>query len=95
MKYTSRALSIIIRSLVFHRPLMAFGLFGLFLSGICISAKIVSGHISEINVDVSLSSGLIILGAVSFMLGLLANVIFKRQMFYEKEMRHYIHNLDD
>ncbi len=95
MKYTSRALSIIIRSLVFHRPLMAFGLFGLFLSGIGISAKIVSGHISEINVDVSLSSGLIILGAVSFMLGLLANVIFKRQMFYEKEMRHYIHNLDD
>jgi len=94
-RYTFRALSIIIRSLVFHRPIMAFGLFGAFLAGVGIVAKLVTGYTDTINVHTTLSSGLILLGAVSFMMGLFASVVFKRQSFTEKELRHHIKKLND
>jgi glycosyltransferase involved in cell wall biosynthesis len=94
-RYTLRALSIIIRSLIFHRPIMAFGLFGAFLAGVGIGAKLVTGYTDIFNIHTTLSSGLILLGAVSFMMGLFASVIFKRQMFTEKEIRHYLKKIDD
>jgi glycosyltransferase involved in cell wall biosynthesis len=94
-RYTLRALSIILRSLVFHRPIMAFGLFGGFLSGLGILAKLLSGYTDMFNVHATLSSGLILLGAVSFMMGLFASVVFKRQMFTEKEFRHHLQRLND
>ena len=94
-KYTYRALSIILRSLVFHRPIMAFGLFGAFLAGVGILAKLVTGYTDTINVHNTLSSGLILLGAVSFMMGLFASIVFKRQMFTEKELRHHIKKLNE
>jgi len=36
---------------------------------------------------------LIILGVVSFMMGLFASVVFKRQTFTEQDIRHYIEKL--
>ena len=87
--YSSKALSTIIRSIFYHRPLMAFGLFGAFLCAGGIFAKIltISGALP---ISDSLENGLIILGIVSFMMGLLANIVFKRQSFTEKDIRHYI-----
>lgn len=87
--YSSKALSTIIRSIFYHRPLMAFGLFGAFLCVGGIFAKIltISGALP---ISDSLENGLIILGIVSFMMGLLANIVFKRQSFTEKDIRHYI-----
>jgi len=94
-RYTIKALSIIVRSLVFHRPIMAFGLFGAFLSGLGIMAKLITGLTDIINVNTTLSSGLILLGAVSFMMGLFASVVFNRQSFNEKELRLYKKKLDE
>lgn len=87
--YSSKVLSTIIRSIFYHRPLMAFGLFGAFLCAGGIFAKIltISGALP---ISDSLENGLIILGIVSFMMGLLANIVFKRQSFTEKDIRHYI-----
>ena len=93
-RYTCRSFSIILRSLVFHRPIMAFGLFGLFLSSVGVAAKLVSGHFPEImNVHTTLSSGLILLGAVAFMMGLFASIVFKRQSFTERDLRHHLKKL--
>ena len=39
--------------------------------------------------------GLIILGLVCFMLGILANIVFKRQSFVEKDLRHYKKEFND
>ena len=87
--YSSRALSIIIRTLVYHKPIFSFGLFGAVLIGGGILAKLLA--IAEILVvNPSLSTGFIILGAVSFMMGILASVVFKRQAFAEKDLRHYL-----
>lgn len=87
--YSSKALSTIIRSIFYHRPLMAFGLFGAFLcvGGIFAKLLTISGTLP---ISDSLENGLIILGIVSFMMGLLANIVFKRQAFTEKDIRHYI-----
>jgi len=93
-RYTTKALSIIIRSLIFHRPVMAFGLFGALLATLGILAKVLSGNTDYFNVDSSLSSGLILLGAVSFMMGLFGSVIFKRQIFYERDTRQRLTKLD-
>jgi len=41
---------------------------------------------------VSLSTGFIILGAVSFMMGMFASVVFRIQAFAEKDLRHYLDN---
>ncbi len=88
-QYSTKALSIIIKTLVYHRPIFAFGLFGFILIGGGIIAKLLT--ISQIfQVRASLSTGFIILGAVSFMLGILASVVFKRQAFAEKDLRYYI-----
>ena len=95
-RYTCNSLAIIIRSLVFHRPMMVFGLFGLFLSVIGITAKIIYGHFPHIaSVHPTLSSGLILLGAVSFMMGLFASIVFKRQVFAERDLRHHLQRLRD
>jgi len=75
--------------LVFHRPIFAFGLFGLLLIGGGILAKVLS-ILDIFVVRASLSTGFIILGAVSFMLGILASVVFARQAFAEKDLRHYV-----
>ena len=88
-QYSTKALSIIIKTLLYHRPIFAFGLFGFILIGGGIIAKLLT--ISQIfQVRASLSTGFIILGAVSFMLGILASVVFKRQAFAEKDLRYYI-----
>lgn len=94
--YGYRALSIIIKSLVYHRPILTFGIIGtvLIVGGILAKlitiTKIFGGGISS-----EFSSGIIILGAVSFMLGLFANVIFKRQAFTERNIRYYINEIKD
>jgi glycosyltransferase involved in cell wall biosynthesis len=92
--YSLKATSTIIRSLLFHRPILGFGLFGSFLFGLGILAKIftISGilHISN-----DLENALIILGIVSFMLGAFANIIFKRQSFTERDLRLHLRELDN
>jgi len=91
--YSTRAIAIITRTLVYHRPIVAFTIFGLILCGGGILAKLLT--IWEIfSINTSLSTGFIILGAVSFMMGILASVIFKRQAFVERDLRQYIDNSD-
>lgn len=94
--YGYRALSIILKSMVYHRPILTFGLLGILLLGGGIVAKIIT--ITKIfggGVSADLSSGIIILGIVSFMLGLFANVVFKRQAFTERNLRYYISDSKD
>jgi hypothetical protein len=43
-----------------------------------------------LGVSPGLSTGLIILGIVSFMMGLFAMVIFKRQQFTERDLQRYV-----
>jgi len=91
--YSIRALSIIIKTLTYHRPILSFGMFGAVLVGGGIIAKLLT--ISDIlGVSRDLSSGFIIMGVVSFMMGILANVIFKRQAFVEKDLRQYLNQAD-
>jgi len=91
-RYTVNSLSIIAKSLIYHRPMMAFGLFGIFLCGGGFVAKVLT-NAQIIYVTSGLSTGFVILGVVSFMLGTLASVIFRRQAFAEKDLRHYIKEL--
>ncbi len=87
--YSVNSLSIIVKSLVFHKPVLVFGLLGttLFFGGIL--AKVLT--INKIFlVSTGLSTGFIIFGIVSVMLGLFASMVFKRQAFSEKDLRHYI-----
>lgn len=93
-RYTVRSLSIISSTLVYHRPIMAFGLFGAFLSGIGIVSKLISSIPNSIEINSTLSSGLILLGAVSFMIGLFAHIVFKRQAFSEKDLLERIKRLE-
>jgi glycosyltransferase involved in cell wall biosynthesis len=87
--YSTKALSIMFKSLIYHRPILVFGLFGLLLVAGGIIAKIIT--ISNLfAISAGLSTGFIILGIVSFMMGLFANVVFKRQAFAEKDLRHYV-----
>jgi len=87
--YSTRALSIITKTMLYHRPIFSFGVIAAIFCGGGIFAKIIT--ISDILViNSSLSTGFIILGAVSFMMGLFANVVFKRQDFAEKDLRHYL-----
>jgi len=77
--------------LAYHRPILAFGLFGAILVGGGILAKVITiTKIFDGGVSAGLSTGFIILGVVSFMMGILANVVFKRQAFAERDLRHYI-----
>jgi len=90
--YTIKALSIISKSLIYHRPILAFGIFGLVLVAGGIIAKILT--ITNIfSISPGLSTGFIILGVVSFMLGILSNIVFKRQSFAERDLRHYVQEL--
>lgn len=87
--YSTKALSIITRTLLYHRPLLSFGVLGTIFCGGGIFAKMLT--ISGIlGVNASLSTGFIILGAVSIMMGMFASVVFRRQAFAEKDLRHYI-----
>lgn len=90
--YSSRAISIIIRTLAYHRPIFAFGLLGVVLIGGGLLAKIFT-ITTILWVSAGLSTGLIILGIVAFMMGILASVLFKRQAFTERDLRHYISEL--
>ena len=95
-RYTFKSLPIIFRSLVFHRPIMTFGIFAAILSSIGILSKLVTFFIPDLfSVNSTLSSGLILLSAVSFMMGLFASVVFKRQAYSEKELMQRIRNLID
>ena len=94
-KYTTRALSVIARSVVYHSPILTFGLFGALLAGVGIGAKIISGYSPYLNVHSTLSSGLILLGAVCFIIGLFASVVFRRQKFLEKDLRHRLQALEE
>ena len=89
--YTVRALSIITRTLVYHRPMVSFFLLGLIFCGVGILGKLFTLS-NLLLVNTSLTTGIIILGGVSFMLGVLASVVFKRQAFTEMELRHYVNN---
>ena len=89
--YSIRVLSIITRTMLYHRPIFSFGIIGAIFCGGGIFAKLLT--ISDILViNSSLSTGFIILGAVSLMMGLFASVVFKRQDFAEKDLRHYLSN---
>jgi len=91
--YSVRAISIIIKTLVYHRPIMAFGLFGAFLCTFGIIGKILA-ITSIFGFSAGLTTGFIILGVVSFMMGLFANVVFKRQAFTERDIRHYLREVN-
>jgi len=87
--YTTKALSIIIKTLTYHRPMSAFGILGfVFIIGGTIAKLLTYSNI--FSVSPGLSTGFIILGAVCFMMGVFASVVFKRQEFAEKDLRHYV-----
>jgi glycosyltransferase involved in cell wall biosynthesis len=91
--YGYRALSIIIKSLVYHRPILTFGILGIFLIIGGIFAKVITiSNIFGGGISSELSTGFIILGVVNFMLGLFANIVFKRQAFTERNLREYLTN---
>ena len=87
--YSTRALSIIIRTLIYHRPVFSFGVLGAIFIGGGIFAKLLTIS-NALIINSSLSTGFIILGAVSIMMGMFASVVFRRQAFAEKDLRHYI-----
>jgi len=90
-QYSTEALSIIIKTLLYHKPIFSFGLFGFILIGGGVLAKIFT--ISQIfSINTTLSTGFIILGTVCFMLGIFASVVFRRQAFAEKDLRYYVEN---
>jgi glycosyltransferase involved in cell wall biosynthesis len=91
VNYTARSLSIIARTLLYHRPVFSFGLLGALFCGGGIFAKLLT--ISNVLIiNSSLSTGFIILGAVSIMMGMFASVVFRRQAFAEDDLRHYLDN---
>lgn len=91
--YSSKVLAIITRTLVFHRPMFSFAILSAIFLGGGILAKLLT--ISSIFVvNQSLSTGIIILGGVSFMMGVFATVVFRRQAFAEKDLRHYLENAE-
>jgi len=88
-KYSSKVLAILIRTLVYHRPMFSFNVLGGIFCGVGVLAKILT-MTNIFSINTSLSTGLIILGGVSFMMGVFASVVFKRQFFAEKDLRHYL-----
>ena len=89
LNYSIRALSVIIKTLTYHKPIFAFGLLGAILFGGGILGKLLA--LSNIlGVSAELSTGLIIMGLVSVMMGIFASVVFKRQAFAERDLRHYL-----
>jgi len=93
--YSYRAMSIIIRTFIYHRPILVLGLLGVILCAGGIIAKIITIiKVFSGGISVSLSSGLIILGIVSIMMGMFASVVFKRQAFIERDLRHYVDEMN-
>lgn len=89
--YSTRSLSIIAKTLVYHRPMFSFNIIGGIFLAIGIVGKLLT--IADIFIiNSSLTTGFIILAGVSFMLGVFASVVFKRQAFAEKDLRHYLEN---
>ena len=91
--YSLKASSTIIRSMLFHKPIMGFGLFGGVLIGLGIFAKILTIS-NTLQISNDLENALIILGIVSFMLGVFANIIFKRQSFTERDLRIHLREIE-
>jgi len=91
--YSLKASSTIIRSMLFHKPIMGFGLFGSGLIGLGILAKILTIS-NTLHISNDLENALIILGIVSFMLGVFANIIFKRQSFTERDLRIHLREIE-
>ena len=91
--YSSKVLAILLRTLVFHRPLFSFNVLGGLFCGGGILAKVLT-LLNIFSINSSLSTGLIILGGVSFMMGIFATVVFNRQSFAEKDLRHYLERLN-
>lgn len=88
--YSYKALSIIFRSLIYHRPIFTFGILGTLLIVGGIIAKIVTiTKIFSGGISAELSTGFIILGIVNFMLGLFATIVFKRQAYTERSIRYH------
>jgi len=87
--YSSRVISMIFKTLVYHKPVLTFGIVGSILIFGGILAKILT-LTNIFGVDDDLSNGFIILGIVNWTLGLFANVVFKRYAFTEKRLRDYI-----
>jgi glycosyltransferase involved in cell wall biosynthesis len=91
--YSSKVLAIITRTLVFHRPMFSFAILsGIFFGGGILAKLLTISSILVVNQ--SLSTGIIILGGVSFMMGVFATVVFRRQAFAEKDLRHYLENAE-
>ncbi len=91
--YSSKVLAIITRTLVFHRPMFSFTILaGVFCGGGILAKLLTSSNIFYVNQ--SLSTGIIILAGVSFMMGVFATVVFRRQAFAEKDLRHYLDNAE-
>jgi len=91
--YGYRALSIIVKSLVYHRPILTFGILGIILIIGGIVAKVITiSNIFGGGISSELSTGFVILGVVNFMLGLFANIVFKRQAFAERNLQEYLSN---
>lgn len=91
--YSSKVLAIITRTLVFHRPMFSFAILsGIFVGGGILAKLLTISSILVVNQ--SLSTGIIILGGVSFMMGVFASVVFRRQAFAEKDLRHYLENAE-
>jgi len=91
--YSIKALSIIFKSLIFHRSILTFGLFATILIIGGIFAKVLT-ITNTITISPGLSTGFIILGVVSIMMGMFASMVFKRQSFAEKDLRHYVNELN-
>ena len=89
--YSSRALSIMIRTLLYHRPIYSFAMLAAVLVGGGIFAKLIT-TLNVLSINSTLSSGFIILGAVCVMMGMFASVVFRRQAFAEADLRHYLEN---
>lgn len=87
--YSSRVISMIFKTLVYHKPVLTFGIVGSILIFGGILAKILTVT-SIFGIDDDLSNGFIILGIVNWTLGLFANVVFKRHAFTEKRLRDYL-----
>jgi len=91
--YSTKALAIIFKSLIFHRSILTFGLFGMILISGGIFAKLLT-ITNTVTISPGLSTGFIILGIVSIMMGMFASMVFKRLSFAEKDLRHYVNELN-
>ncbi len=106
--YTYKTLNIILRSIVYYRPLRFFGypgiisfLIGLFFIGFLLYHKISTGNYSPYKAYGFIGGGLILFGLILFLIGLLADMIDKirrtqeRILYYEKKRNYERYNPND